>query len=76
MKIVGGAASKKYSFDRCVSLGHALNDQTVSIGSALDHCHVPGRQSHQAISDHVCVIGAGIHNEPVCFPVVIEEGYC
>ena len=72
MKIVGGAASKKHSFERCVALGRALNDQTVSIGSALDHCHVPGRQSHQAISDDVCVVGAGIHNEPVCLPAPRE----
>ena len=70
---MGGAASKKYSFERCVSFGRAINDQTVSIGSALDHCHVPGRQSHQAISDDICVVGAGIHNEPVC-PLCARKG--
>jgi triose/dihydroxyacetone kinase / FAD-AMP lyase (cyclizing) len=65
MKILGGAAAREYSFERCVELGKAVNEQLVSIGSALDHCHVPGRQNHDEIGDDVCVIGAGIHNEPV-----------
>lgn len=65
MKILGAAAAKEYSFERCVEIGKAVNDQLVTIGSTLDHCHVPGRQNHDAIGDDVCVIGAGIHNEPV-----------
>jgi len=65
MKILGAAASKKYSFERCVEIGKAVNEQLVSIGSALDHCNVPGRQNHDEIGDDVCVVGAGIHNEPV-----------
>ncbi|KAK1978914.1 Dak1 domain-containing protein [Colletotrichum cereale] len=63
MKILSAAAAEKHHFDRCVDIGKAVNDQTVSIGSALDHCHVPGRQ-HNSIADDVCVVGAGIHNEP------------
>jgi triose/dihydroxyacetone kinase / FAD-AMP lyase (cyclizing) len=63
MKILGAAAAEKYPFQRCLAIGRALNDHTVSIGSALDHCHVPGRQ-HQSIPEDVCVVGAGIHNEP------------
>jgi triose/dihydroxyacetone kinase / FAD-AMP lyase (cyclizing) len=63
MKILGAAAAEGWSFDSCVAVANALNDQTVSIGSSLDHCHVPGRQ-HQSIADDVCVVGAGIHNEP------------
>jgi triose/dihydroxyacetone kinase / FAD-AMP lyase (cyclizing) len=65
MKILGAAAARDYSFERCVEIGKAVNEQLVSIGSALDHCHVPGRQNHDNIGDDVCVIGAGIHNEPV-----------
>jgi dihydroxyacetone kinase len=65
MKILGAAAAKEYTFERCVEIGKAVNGQLVSIGSALDHCHVPGRQNHDEIGDDVCVIGAGIHNEPV-----------
>lgn len=63
MKILSAAAADKYSFDRCVDIGRSVNDQTVSIGSALNHCHVPGRQFH-SIAEDICVVGAGIHNEP------------
>jgi triose/dihydroxyacetone kinase / FAD-AMP lyase (cyclizing) len=68
MKILGAAAAKEYTFERCVEIGKAVNEQLVSIGSALDHCHVPGRQNHDEIGDDVCVVGAGIHNEPVRSP--------
>ncbi|UPK91490.1 hypothetical protein LCI18_002621 [Fusarium solani-melongenae] len=63
MKILGGAAAKGSSFEDCLEIGKAVNDNTVTIGSALDHCHVPGRQ-HQSLADDICVVGAGIHNEP------------
>ena len=65
MKILCGAASQGAGFDKCVAIGRAVNDQVVSIGSALDHCHVPGREGHKPIPCDVCVVGAGIHNEPV-----------
>ena len=65
MKVLGAAAAKDYSFDQCVKIGQALNEQLVSIGSTLDHCHVPGRQNHDQTPDDVVVVGAGIHNEPV-----------
>lgn len=64
MKTVGAAAARHASFERCVEIGKAVNSQLATIGSALDHCHVPGRQNHESIPDDVCVIGAGIHNEP------------
>lgn len=63
MKIIGCAAARGYSFQDCVDVGWAVNESTVTIGSALDHCHVPGRQ-HQTVGDDTCAIGAGIHNEP------------
>jgi len=65
MKVLGAAAARGVSYEKCVELGKAVNAQLVSIGSALDHCHVPGRQNHDEIGDDVCVVGAGIHNEPV-----------
>jgi dihydroxyacetone kinase len=65
MKIVCAAAAEHYSFEKCVDIGRALNDQLVSIGSTLDHCHVPGREGHKPIGEDVCVLGAGVHNEPV-----------
>lgn len=65
MKITGAAAARKYDFERTVKLGRSVNSQVVSIGSALDHCHVPGRQGNEAIPKDVAIVGAGIHNEPV-----------
>lgn len=65
MKILGAAAARDYEFERCVEIGKAVNEQLVSIGSVLNHCHVPGRQNHDEIGEDVVVIGAGIHNEPV-----------
>ncbi|KAL6410536.1 DAK1/DegV-like protein [Ilyonectria robusta] len=64
LKAVGAAAQANLSFERCVDIGKAVNDSLVTIGSALDHCHVPGRQAHETIAKDVCVVGAGIHNEP------------
>ncbi|KAI3571651.1 Dak1 domain-containing protein [Fusarium oxysporum f. sp. albedinis] len=63
MKILGAASKQHYSFEKCLEIGQAVNDHTVTIGSSLDYCHVPGRQ-HHSIPQDVCVIGAGIHNEP------------
>ncbi|CAG8959801.1 hypothetical protein HYFRA_00001709 [Hymenoscyphus fraxineus] len=51
MKILGAAAKRGWDFDSCVKLGRACNEQIVSIGSVLDHCHVPGRQNHDEIGD-------------------------
>lgn len=65
MKITGAAAARKFGFDKCVSIGRAVNAQVVSIGAALDHCHVPGRQGNEPIPGDVAIVGAGIHNEPV-----------
>ncbi|KAJ5919064.1 hypothetical protein N7466_010007 [Penicillium verhagenii] len=64
MKIIGAAASEGYSFESTLELGRAVNAQTVTIASALDHCHVPGRDQQSSVPDDVCVVGAGIHNEP------------
>ncbi|CAK7229944.1 hypothetical protein SCUCBS95973_007403 [Sporothrix curviconia] len=64
LKCTGTAAAKGRDFDACVRIAKAVNNQLVTIGSALDHCHVPGHQNHEAIAADVCVVGAGIHNEP------------
>lgn len=66
MKTLGAASERQFSFEKCVEYGKAMNSQLVSIGSALDHCHVPGRQGHNSMSDDDVYIGSGIHNEPVC----------
>ena len=73
MKILGAAAAREYSFERCVEIGKAVNEQLVSIGSALDHCHVPGRPNHDEIAQDVVVVGAGVHNEPARHSEVERE---
>ncbi|TVY26238.1 Dihydroxyacetone kinase [Lachnellula hyalina] len=64
MKAIGAAAARNFGFEQCVEIGKAVNSQLATIGSALDHCHVPGRQNHESIPDDTCIAGAGIHNEP------------
>jgi dihydroxyacetone kinase len=36
----------------------------VTIGTSLDHCHIPGRAHHEQVAENACVLGMGIHNEP------------
>lgn len=78
MKILGAAIKRlRYSFEECVQIGEAINSQLVSIGSALDHCHVPGRQAHNEMSDDDVYIGSGIHNEPVSLRILpVVTGLC
>ena len=45
------------------------NSQLVTIGTSLDHCHVPGRDAFESVEDDACVLGMGIHNEPVNTPI-------
>ncbi|KAK5160866.1 Dak1 domain-containing protein [Cryomyces antarcticus] len=64
LKLVGAASQQSWTFERCIKLGQATNDQLVTIGSSLDHCHIPEREHHDAVPDDACVLGMGIHNEP------------
>ncbi|KAI9712049.1 MAG: hypothetical protein M1820_001758 [Bogoriella megaspora] len=64
IKLSGAASEKNWSFDRCLQLGEVGNANLVTIGTSLDHCHIPGRKHHQKIAEDACVLGMGIHNEP------------
>ncbi|KAF2209292.1 hypothetical protein CERZMDRAFT_47583 [Cercospora zeae-maydis SCOH1-5] len=64
LKLCGSAADSGYSFDQCMEIGYAVNANAVTVGSSLDHCHIPGRGHHRSIPDDVVVLGMGIHNEP------------
>ncbi len=64
LKILGAAAAQGASLDELYDLGTAVNGQIVSIAATLDHCHVPGRTEHGALSEGVIEIGTGPHNEP------------
>lgn len=45
-------------------MGELGNSQLVTIGTSLDHCHVPGREAFESVPEDACVLGMGIHNEP------------
>ncbi|KAG1748052.1 DAK1 DegV-like protein [Suillus lakei] len=59
------APSPTLSRTKC--LGDALVAHLRSIGVALGHCHIPGREPHSAsqlIADGHVELGLGLHNEP------------
>ncbi|KAF2281077.1 dihydroxyacetone kinase [Westerdykella ornata] len=64
IKLIGAASQKGWSFERCRQIGELGNSQLVTIGTSLDHCHVPGREAFESVPDGACVLGMGIHNEP------------
>lgn len=64
IKLAGAASQKGWAFERVRKIGELGNSQLVTIGTSLDHCHVPGREAFEAVPDDSCVVGMGIHNEP------------
>ncbi|KAF2658917.1 dihydroxyacetone kinase [Lophiostoma macrostomum CBS 122681] len=64
IKLIGAASQKGWAFERCRQIGELGNSQLVTIGTSLDHCHVPGRDAFESVADDACVLGMGIHNEP------------
>lgn len=64
IKLIGAASQKNWPFERCRKIGELGNSQLVTIGTSLDHCHVPGREAFEQVADNSCVVGMGIHNEP------------
>lgn len=64
IKLIGAASQKGWAFERCRQIGELGNSQLVTIGTSLDHCHVPGRDAFEQVPDDACVLGMGIHNEP------------
>ncbi|KAF2439124.1 Dak1-domain-containing protein [Karstenula rhodostoma CBS 690.94] len=64
IKLIGAASQAGWAFEKCRQMGQLGNDQLVTIGTSLDHCHVLGREAFEQVPDNTCVIGMGIHNEP------------
>ncbi|GME43890.1 Dak kinase [Neofusicoccum parvum] len=64
LKLLGAAAHESWNFEECWKLGTEVNAQLATIGTSLDHCHIPGRTHHETIDQDACVLGMGIHNEP------------
>ena len=69
LKLVGAATQADWKYDDVLELGRKANEQMVTMGTSLDHCHIPGRTHHEGIPDDTCVFGMGIHNEPGFKPV-------
>lgn len=67
-KVLGAASERGLSVKEIKSLGDTLIANSVTIGTSLDHCHVPGRPKKKeewgGLPDDACEIGMGIHNEP------------
>ncbi|KAI6001919.1 DAK1 DegV-like protein [Pisolithus albus] len=59
--------SQRPTFVRAKRLGDALVANLRSVGAALGHCHVPGRNAHsgtEIIEPGFVELGLGLHNEP------------
>lgn len=63
IKLLGAASEAGRPYEYCVQLGQAINDNMATMGSSLDHCHVPGRINHEAVPQDEIILGMGIHNE-------------
>lgn len=57
LKLCGSASKAGYSFEKIMDLGYAVNANAFTVGSSLDHCHIPGREHHREIPDDVVVLG-------------------
>ncbi|KAL5343118.1 Dak1 domain-containing protein [Aspergillus crustosus] len=65
IKIVGALAEAGGSLEEVYKIAQLANDNVASVGSSLEHVHVPGRgPPEDYIPDGEVEIGMGIHNEP------------
>lgn len=67
-KALGAAAEDGKDAKTLGKIGRAIVNNVVTVGSSLDHCHVPGRskddEERGALGPNAIEIGMGIHNEP------------
>ncbi|KAL5041500.1 hypothetical protein BDW71DRAFT_191759 [Aspergillus fruticulosus] len=65
LKIVGALAEAGGSLEEVYKTAQLANENLASVGSSLEHVHVPGREpSDDHIPEGEVEIGMGIHNEP------------
>lgn len=69
LKIIGALAEADGSLSEVYNLAKQVAENTVSLGSSLEHVHVPGRAIPDPNSDEIVPtdeieVGMGIHNEP------------
>lgn len=60
LKLCGAAAEEGYTFEKCMKIGTSVNANAVTVGSSLDHCHIPGREHYQPIPDKKYELGMGM----------------
>ncbi|KAL1956018.1 hypothetical protein VTO42DRAFT_7833 [Malbranchea cinnamomea] len=65
MKIAGALAEAGGSLEDVFRIAKLTSENTVSLGSSLEHVHVPGREIPEDTVPHDEIeVGMGIHNEP------------
>ncbi|PYI16343.1 dihydroxyacetone kinase [Aspergillus japonicus CBS 114.51] len=65
LKAVGALAEAGGSLEEVYHLAQLANNNLVSVGSSLEHVHVPGRGvPEDTIPEGEVEVGMGIHNEP------------
>lgn len=63
-KIAGALAATGASLDKTAELARLVAKNIVSVGSSLDHVHVPGSdEGERMLKDGEMELGMGIHNE-------------
>lgn len=67
VKALGAGSAKGMDVSKLGELGRTITEQFVTVGSSLDHCHVPGRstdpEERGAMGPQAIELGMGIHNE-------------
>ena len=63
-KLLGALAHTGASLPTLKIYGDAVAGNISSIGVALEHCHVPGREQGPRLDNGECEVGLGLHNEP------------
>ncbi|KAI1907362.1 dihydroxyacetone kinase Dak1 [Ophidiomyces ophidiicola] len=69
MKIIGALAETGASLSEVYATAQLVSENLVSLGSSLEHVHVPGRvvpnpSSTDMVPNNEIEVGMGIHNEP------------
>ncbi|RAL14628.1 putative dihydroxyacetone kinase (DakA) [Aspergillus homomorphus CBS 101889] len=65
LKAVGALAEAGGSLEEVYRLAQLANNNLVSVGSSLEHVHIPGRGAPEdTIPEGQVEVGMGIHNEP------------
>lgn len=62
-KIAGAAAQAGHPLETVANVARAVASNSVTLGSSLDHCNVPGRSFETNLNSEEMEVGMGIHNE-------------